>query len=148
MRFISISVISLVLLSGCARTVTLDAAEFSNDPNCAEVQVRLPGTIGDLEIRLTNSQATAAWGDPAAVLYRCGLDSVEVSALPCVTAGANDWLVDETNAPNYRFISYATDPAVEVVVDSRVASGVTALEALSQAVSVLPKSKVCTLLSD
>lgn len=144
MRFISITLISLVLLSGCARTVTLDAAEYSNDPGCAEVQVRLPANLADQEIRYTNSQATSAWGDPAAILFRCGLETVEVSALPCVTAGANDWLVDETNAPNYRFISYATTPAVEVIVDSRIVSGVSALEGLSQAISVLPRSKICT----
>jgi len=148
MRFISIFLISLVLLTGCARTVNLDAAEFSNDPGCAEVLVRLPQALGDQGIRYTNSQATAAWGDPAAVLFRCGLEPVELSALPCVSAGANDWLVDETDAPNYRFISYATTPAVEVIVNSEVASGITVLEGLSQAVAVLPRNKLCTTLSN
>jgi hypothetical protein len=56
--------------------------------------------------------------------------------------------VDETDAPNYRFISYATTPAVEVIVNSEVASGITVLEGLSQAVAVLPRNKVCTTLSN
>jgi hypothetical protein len=78
------------------------------------------------------------------VLLRCGLEGVEVSALRCVTAGDVDWLVDDSDAPNYRFISYARYPAVEVIVDSENASGVTALESLAQAVAQIPATKVCT----
>jgi hypothetical protein len=78
------------------------------------------------------------------VLLRCGLEGVEVSTLPCVSAGDVDWLVDDSDAPNYRFISYARFPAVEVIVDSENASGITALESLSQAVAQIPATKVCT----
>lgn len=141
-------IFSILLLSGCAATVNLEAAEDSNNPACAEVMVRLPDSVGDHQKRFTNSQATAAWGDPAAVLLRCGLPEVTVSQLPCVTAGNLDWLVDDSQAPNYRFISYATTPAIEVVVDSDVASGVTTLETLEAAVTVLGQSKRCTLISN
>ena len=105
--------------------------------------VRLPSELGGLTERYTNAQATAAWGDPAAVLLRCGLDPVEISALPCVSAGGIDWLVDDSEAPNYRFISYARTPAVEVIVDSDNASGITSLESLAAAVSQLPATKAC-----
>ena len=148
MRIFTISMFLLVLLSGCAQAVSLEAAEDSNNPNCADVSVRLPEVLGDNEIRYTNAQATAAWGNPAAILFRCGLEQVEVSTLPCVTAGTTDWLVDESEAPKYRFISYATIPAVEVIVDSEVASGISALEGLSQAMSALPRTKVCTALAN
>ena len=134
----------LLALSGCASTVNLEPAESSNDPACAEVMVRLPSQLGGLEERYTNAQATAAWGDPAAVLLRCGLEPVEVSTLPCVTAGGIDWLVDDALAPSYRFISYARYPAVEVIVDSDNASGITSLEGLSAAVAQLPATKACT----
>ena len=134
----------LLALTGCAATVNLEPAEGSNDPACAEVMVRLPSQLGGLEERYTNAQATAAWGDPAAVLLRCGLEPVEVSALPCVTAGGIDWLVDDALAPSYRFISYARYPAVEVIVDSNSASGITSLEGLAAAVSQLPATKFCT----
>ena len=133
-----------LLLSGCAPIVNLGAAEYSNDPLCAEVSVRLPAEIGELQKRQTNAQATGAWGDPSSVLLRCGLEGVEVSTLPCVSAGDVDWLVDDSDAPNYRFISYARFPAVEVIVDSENASGITALESLSQAVAQIPATKVCT----
>lgn len=132
------------MLTGCAPMVNLSAAEFSNDPACAEVSVRLPEELGELPQRITNAQATGAWGEPASVLLRCGLEGVEVSTLPCVTAGEVDWLVDDSDAPNYRFISYARFPAVEVIVDSKNASGITSLEGLSSAVAQIPATKVCT----
>lgn len=137
-------IIPVLLLTGCAPVVNLQAAEDANNPLCAEVSVRVPDTLGELEKRETNSQATAAWGEPAAVLMRCGLEGVEVSTLPCVTAGEVDWLVDDSEAPNYRFISYARYPAVEVIVDSKLASGVSALEGLAQAVSQIPATKTCS----
>ena len=123
--------------------VNLEPAEDSNNPGCAEVMVRLPSQLGGLQERYTNAQATAAWGDPAAVLLRCGLEPVEVSTLPCVSAGGIDWLVDDSLAPSYRFISYARFPAVEVVVDSDNASGITSLEGIAGAVAQLPSTKAC-----
>uniref|UniRef100_UPI004047883F DUF3515 family protein n=1 Tax=Aquiluna sp. TaxID=2053504 RepID=UPI004047883F len=142
MRFLVAS-LALLTLSGCAATVNLEPAEDSNNPGCAEVMVRLPSQLGGLQERYTNAQATAAWGDPAAVLLRCGLETVEVSTLPCVTAAGIDWLVDDSLAPSYRFISYARFPAVEVVVDSDNASGITSLEGIAGAVAQLPATKAC-----
>ena len=142
MRFLVAS-LALLTLSGCAATVNLEPAEDSNNPGCAEVMVRLPSQLGGLQERYTNAQATAAWGDPAAVLLRCGLEPVEVSTLPCVSAAGIDWLVDDSLAPSYRFISYARFPAVEVVVDSDSASGITSLEGIAGAVGQLPATKAC-----
>jgi hypothetical protein len=136
------------MLTGCTPVVNLEAAPEANDALCAEVSVRLPDELGSLTQRETNSQATSAWGEPAAVLLRCGLEGVEVSTLPCVTAGEVDWLVDDSEAPNYRFISYARFPAVEVIVDSTQASGITTLESLSQAVAKIPATKTCTVASN
>jgi hypothetical protein len=142
MRFLVAS-LALLTLSGCAATVNLEPAEDSNNPGCAEVMVRLPSQLGGLQERYTNAQATAAWGDPAAVLLRCGLEPVEVSTLPCVSAAGIDWLVDDSLAPSYRFISYARFPAVEVIVDSDNASGTTSLEGIAGAVAQLPATKAC-----
>ena len=142
MRFLVAS-LALLTLSGCAATVNLEPAEDSNNPGCAEVMVRLPSQLGGLQERYTNAQATAAWGEPTAVLLRCGLEPVEVSTLPCVTAAGIDWLVDDSLAPSYRFISYARFPAVEVVVDSDNASGITSLEGIAGAVAQLPVTKAC-----
>ena len=134
----------LFLLTGCAATVNIEAADGANDPVCAEVSVRYPDRIGELDQRWTNAQATTAYGDPAAVLVRCGLEPVFASTLPCVSASNVDWLVDDSDAPNFRFVSFGRSPAVEVIVDSERASGISALDSLAQAVSKLPATAFCT----
>jgi hypothetical protein len=135
--------IAATLLTGCASTVSLEAAPDANNPRCAEVSVRLPHQIEALERRQTDAQATGAWGNPAAVISRCGLPQVLISTLPCVTAGGVDWLVDDSAKPSYRFISFARNPATEVIVDSKLASGATALDAIGPAVARIAATKVC-----
>jgi hypothetical protein len=136
--------LSLAFLTGCAPTVVLDPAADANNPECAEIIVRLPDTLADQPKRTVNAQSTAAWGEPVAVILRCGLEPVEVSPLPCVSASDVDWLIDDTNAPSFRFISYARTPATEVIVDSTVVAGITVLEQLAGSVGVLEPSKRCT----
>lgn len=142
-----ILLVAPLLLSGCAPAVVLEPAADSNDPACAEVMVRLPDQVSDYEARYTTAQATKAWGDPAAVIFRCGLEPVAVSDLPCVTAGDVDWLVDDSQAPNFRFISFGRDPGVEVIVNSEVASGISSLDAIGPAVAAIEPTSVCTTTS-
>lgn len=131
-------------LSACTPTVNLEAAPNSNDPACAEVIVRLPDEIDGNQKRTTNAQATGAWGDPSAVILRCGLEPVEASTLSCVSAGEIDWLVDDSKKPSYRFITFGRHPAIEVIVDSTAIAGVTALETLAGAVQNIEAGKTCT----
>jgi hypothetical protein len=131
------------MLTGCAATVNLEAAPLANDPACAEITVRLPEAIGDQTKRVTNAQATGAWGEPSSVILRCGLEPVAISNLTCVTAGEVDWLVDDSQAPSYRFITFGRSPATEVIVDSKSVAGVTALETLAEAVQNIPATKTC-----
>jgi hypothetical protein len=135
---------SVLVLTGCAPVVPLDPAEQANDAACAEIIVRLPDELAGLPERRVNAQSTAAWGEPVAVILRCGLEPVEVSSLVCVTASDIDWLLDESEAPNYRFITFARFPATEVIVDSTVVAGVTVLEELAASISVLDATKRCT----
>ena len=130
-------------LTGCSATVSLDPAADANNPACANVVVRLPDSIDNNTKRQTNSQSTAAWGEPTSVIFRCGLPAVTVSKLTCVTTSGIDWLVDESKKPSYRFITFARKPAIEVIVDSQKISGVTALDELSQAVSQIPATDKC-----
>jgi hypothetical protein len=136
--------VSLALLTACAPTVVLDPAADANNPECAEIVVRLPDSLADQPKRTVNAQSTAAWGEPVAIILRCGLEPVEVSPLPCVSASDVDWLIDDTNAPSFRFISYARTPATEVIIDSTVVAGITVLEQLAGSVGVLEPSKRCT----
>ena len=135
---------ALVFLTVCAPMVTLEPAEDANNAECAEVIVRLPDELAGEQKRRVNAQSTAAWGEPVAVILRCGLEPVEVSALPCVSAGDIDWLVDDSNAPSFRFVSYARFPATEVIIDSTKLAGVTVLEQLSSTIGILPATKRCT----
>lgn len=99
--------------------------------------------MGGQARRSTNAQSTAAWGDPASVILRCGLPETGPSELPCFTVNGIDWLRDDTDAPVYRFITFGRNPATELVVDSDKASGVDAVDAVGTAVGAIPASSKC-----
>jgi hypothetical protein len=144
MKILRIWVLALPLvLTGCAATVVMPAAPLANDPGCAEVIVRLPNETDGQAKRTTNSQSTAAWGEPVAITLTCGLEPVMVSALPCITAGDVDWIVDDSDKPNYTFISFGRTPATAVTIDSTKSSGANVLEDLGQAVQFTKQSKKC-----
>ena len=136
--------VATLSLSACTSTVALEAAPAANSPRCAAVTVRLPDDIDGNAQRATNAQATSAWGNPTTVILRCGLPEVLASTLPCVTAGGIDWLVDASKAPSYRFITFGRKPATEVIVDSKNASGVKALETLGLSIEQgIPADRKC-----
>lgn len=130
-------------LTGCAPTVSLEPAPDAANPGCAEVIVRLPDTVDNKPYRYTDAQGTGAWGDPAAVLLRCGVPVPGPTTLPCVTVRGVDWIRDDADAPVFVFTTYGRDPAVEVIVDSDAASGTNSLMNLANAVGVLPKATEC-----
>ena len=141
---LSAAAIALTLsLSACSPTVSLEPAADANNPGCAEVIVRLPDAVDGQERRTTNAQSTAAWGNPATVILRCGIEPVEISTLPCVTANGVDWIVDDSAKPRFRFISFGRTPALEVIVDSENAVGVNALDSLAEAVKSIEPTKEC-----
>ena len=145
MKFLKLSLTVLpLLLAGCSATVHLEPAKEANSVTCANLQVRLPDTVDGLALRSTDAQSTAAWGDPAAVLYRCGLPEVSVSELKCVTAEGVDWLVDDSAAPSYRFITFGRNPASEVIIDSNRAVGVNVLDTLASAIKFQPATANCS----
>jgi hypothetical protein len=141
---LSAAAIALTLsLSACSPTVSLEPAADANNPGCADVIVRLPDAVDGQERRTTNAQSTAAWGNPATVILRCGIEPVEISTLPCVTANGVDWIIDESAKPSFRFISFGRTPALEVIVDSENAVGVNVLDSLAQAVKSIEATKRC-----
>ncbi len=114
-------------------------AKGANDPACAAVIVRLPDTVDGQQRRWTDAQATGAWGDEkTTVLLTCGVETPGPSSLPCQSAGGVDWLIDDSEAPNYRFTTYGRAPALEVYLDYDVVSGSAVLDNLSGAVQQLP----------
>lgn len=131
---IALGLTGLVVLSGCAPTVNLEAAEQANTAECANMTVRLPDTIAGEARRSVNAQATAAWGDPVSIIVRCGVPMPEPTVLPCFEVAGIDWLRDDRDAPRFIFTTYGLNPATEVIVDSERASGTEALLELARAV--------------
>ena len=137
------------LLTGCSPVVALDPAPHANDPACADVIVRLPETLENLPRRETNAQATGAWGEPAAVLLRCGVAVPTVSQLPCVQTDDIQWLRDDSHAPSYVFTSYGRTPAIAVVIDQKKLSPGPTLQDLEPLVAFTkPNGHTCLSVED
>lgn len=154
-----VTLVGVLALAGCAQTVTLQPADDAANPLCAKVSVELTflDTVAGLEPRETNAQATAAWGEPATVLLRCGVASPPPTAeFPCFTIEGVDWLRDDTGDPNFVFTTYGRTPAVEVIIDSDgdpdiPDDGVSGLEALTdvaRAVAAIPADRECVAIGE
>ncbi|WP_024357195.1 DUF3515 family protein [Leucobacter chironomi] len=139
---------SAPLLTGCAGDVPMDAADDANDPACADVIVRLPDTVAGLDRRTTNAQSTGAWGDPSGVQLQCGIEPSGPTTDSCVNVDGVDWIVDDSQAPLYRFEAYGRSPGLAVFVNSEHASGTAAVLDLGAVVKLLPQTRECVGLVD
>ncbi len=126
----------------------MHAADGANDPACAGVIVRLPDTVAGLERRTTNAQSTGAWGNPSAVELRCGIEPSGPTTQMCVNVSGVDWIIDESNAPIYRFEAYGRSPGLEVYVDNELASGTLTVTDLAAVARLLPQTRQCLSVAD
>jgi len=118
-----LAAVATIGLAGCSTTVDMEPAKSSNDPACAEVSVRLPGSVDGQSRIWTDAQATGAWGnDGSAILLRCGVTPPGPTEAKCISLGGVDWIVDETQAPKYLVTTYGREPAVEVFIDNEAVS--------------------------
>lgn len=125
-----------ITLTGCSQTVHMEPAKYAEDVRCAEVSVRVPDTLAGERRRWTDAQATAAWGDPASVLLRCGVPLQGPSELPCYSLGGVDWLAFAQEGDVQRAITFGRDPAVEVAISrSRGLDFATVLEGVGRFVN-------------
>ncbi|MFJ3382452.1 DUF3515 family protein [Curtobacterium sp. NPDC090217] len=125
-------------LTGCTNAVTMTAAPSANAAACAAAQVRLPDAVDTkYQLRNTNAQSTAAWGDPSAALYHCGVAVPTVSDLPCFSKGSVDWIRDD-EGKQIVYTTFGRDPAVQVVIDSTKTTD-QVLQDIGNAVETLPK---------
>ncbi|GGD37081.1 hypothetical protein GCM10010915_17340 [Microbacterium faecale] len=148
-RLLALAAAGVALVAaGCTPTVHLEPAAHANDPRCADVTVRVPDAIADFDRVWTDAQATAAWGDPSAVLFTCGLEPPGPSTLQCVSIGGVDWIVDDSDFPNLRLTTYGRTPAAQAYVDTEAVSSNDVLSSLSNAVATLPENTRCTTVED
>jgi hypothetical protein len=147
---------TLAACAACTPAVSVDVAPHAADPVCASVVLALPAELAQFGHLNTTSQATAAWGDPAApIVLRCGVDLLPPTTDKCVTATDStgtsvDWVAveghpDADTKARWTFTTYGREPAVEVTVPPEVTSaGSTSfLVDLGKAVAKAKKLRSC-----
>lgn len=135
-----------VTASGCAATEVVDPAPNAQAPECADVMLALPDEVDEFERRDTASQSTAVWGDPSAIVLRCGMEPIGPTTDPCVAPGDVDWVMREDD-DHVQLISYGRDPAVEVLLDTDEvdeSATMNAQFALSSPVTAIEQTRECT----
>ncbi|WP_138443389.1 DUF3515 family protein [Sinomonas susongensis] len=82
-------------LSACSAAVSVDPAPDAANPACAPEMIAMPDTLAGAALRTTTSQATAAWGDPSAVILRCGVPTPGPTTDRCLTVNGVDWVIKD-----------------------------------------------------
>lgn len=129
-------------LAACSPAVDVPAAADAANPACAPMMVALPDSLGDAEQRQTNSQATAAWGQPSLVILRCGVNVPGPTTDRCVTVNGIDWLLREGD-PVWTLTTYGRTPATEILMDPDKISSATVLAELANAAGKVPAARSC-----
>lgn len=139
---VSAAAVSLLVLSGCSPAVDVTAAADAANPACAPMMVALPDAIGDAALRKTNSQATAAWGDPSQVILRCGVNVPGPTTDRCVSVNDIDWVIKEGD-PFWTLTTYGREPATEILMDPDKISSATVLADLAAAAAKIKATRNC-----
>lgn len=137
----------LLTVSACSPIVGVEAAADATNPECAAVMVSLPEVVAEHELRETDSQATAAWGDPSQVVLRCGVAVPGPTTDACASVNGVDWIIQE-EAEVWRATTYGRDPAVEVLFDPNQVPSSTILVDLGSAVSAVAQDAACLSVND
>ncbi len=140
--------------------VHVQPAPDAANPTCAYALVAMPETLSGLSQRETTAQATTAWGDPAAVILKCGVELGEAPVSDtCVSVNGVDWIVrpadeeqadaaEQTAAGTWVAETFGRDPAVQITFDAERVSSSTVLAEVSSAVSQIPQHMMCTNIDD
>jgi hypothetical protein len=132
----------VLALSACAPVVDVAPAKDAANPACAPMMVALPDTMGDAGLRKTNSQATAAWGDPSKVILRCGVNVPGPTTDRCVSVNGVDWVIKEGD-PEWTLTTFGREPATEILMDPDQISSATVLAELSAAAAKVKATRNC-----
>lgn len=130
-------------ISACTPAETVKAAPQATDPDCADVMLDLPKQLDGLDKRTTTSQATAAWGEPASIILRCGTKDIGATSDPCTTVDGVDWISTEREDDRWTLTAYGRTPGIQVNLDTKKVSSSNVAQGLSEAVKDLEPSKKC-----
>src|SRR5699024_3799204 len=115
LRGAAVAIVSGLALTACTSLVEdIEGTPNATDPLCAEAMVAMPEESAGHERRRTDSQSTAAWGEPAAAVFRCGVQRSGPTTDECVSANGVDWVAREEGT-NWRITTYGHEPAMEVL---------------------------------
>ncbi|MEV7638268.1 DUF3515 domain-containing protein [Pseudarthrobacter enclensis] len=142
LRFLAAATGAVLALTACSPAVDVTAAQDATNPACAPMMLALPDSIGEARLRKTNSQATAAWGDPSLVILRCGVSVPGPTTNRCVTVNGVDWVIREGD-PVWTLTTYGREPATEILMDPDKISSATVLADLSAPASKIPATRAC-----
>jgi hypothetical protein len=106
------------------------------------MMVALPDTIGEAKLRKTNSQGTAAWGDPSLVILRCGVNVPGPTTDRCVSVNDVDWVIKEGD-PVWTLTTFGREPATEILIDPDKISSATVLADLSASAAKITSNRGC-----
>ena len=138
----ALSLLAAVLVAGCTPVANVDAAPDAANPDCAAVMVALPGEMAGYELRDTDSQSTAAWGNPSKAIVRCGVPVPGPTTDPCAEVNGIDWVLREGD-DTWTATTYGREPAVEVVFNPNEIASSTVLVQLENAVSKIGQTSQC-----
>jgi len=144
LRGAALAAISGLTLTACTSLVAdIEIAPDATNPECAEAMVAMPEEIAGHERRRTDTQSTAAWGEPAVAVFRCGVPVPGPTTDECVGANGVDWVVAEEGT-NWRVTTYGRDPAMEVLFDGERVSSSSVMVDVGNAVTRIPAEGACT----
>ncbi|WP_426978442.1 DUF3515 domain-containing protein [Pseudarthrobacter sp. O4] len=141
-RTLAIATASAAVLTACSPAVDVSPAKDSANAACAPMMVALPDALGEAKLRKTNSQGTAAWGDPSLVILRCGVNVPGPTTDRCVTVNGVDWVIKE-GSPVWTLTTFGREPATEILMDPDKISSATVLADLSASASKIKATRGC-----
>ncbi|MDK1359330.1 DUF3515 domain-containing protein [Arthrobacter sp. zg-Y1219] len=134
-------------LTACTPVADVEPAPDAANPACAEIMVALPSELADQQQRETDSQSSAAWGDPSKIILRCGVPVPGPTTEQCATVNSIDWILQEDET-TWTATTYGREPAVEVIFDPEEVSSSTLLVQLENAVSRIEPTRACVSSND
>jgi hypothetical protein len=143
-RGAALAAVGGLTLTACTSLVAdIEVAPEATDPLCAQAMVAMPEEIAGHERRRTDSQSTAAWGEPAVAVFRCGVEPPGPTTDECVGANGVDWVVREEGT-NWRITTYGREPAMEVLFDGERVSSSSVMVDVGNAAARVPAEGGCT----
>ncbi|MCC9196194.1 DUF3515 domain-containing protein [Arthrobacter sp. zg-Y820] len=134
-------------LTACTPVADVEPAPDAANPACAEIMVALPSELADQQQRETDSQSSAAWGDPSKIILRCGVPVPGPTTEQCATVNSIDWILQEDET-TWTATTYGREPAVEVIFNPEEVSSSTLLVQLENAVSRIEPTRACVSSND